>query len=103
MNVLIGNVLIGLGISFVFVGMYGFFKFEDFKAKLLVAATIDAMALLTVLIGAMVRSGVTWFSLKVALILGIALVLNPVSTSKIALSEKTNEDRKMSAAAREEI
>lgn len=93
MNELIGNMIIGLGVSFVFVGMYGFFKFKEFRSKLLVAATIDAMALITVLIGAMVRSGITWFTFKVALILAIILVLNPVTTSKIALSEKNNEDR----------
>lgn len=94
MNELIGNIIIGIGVSFVFVGMYGFFKFKDFRSKLLVSTTIDAMALLTVLIGAMVRSGITWFTFKVVLIVAIALVLNPVTTSKIALSEKTNEDRK---------
>ena len=96
MNEAIGNVMIGFGVVFVFVGMYGFFRFKDFKAKLLASATIDTMALLTVLIGAMIRSGFSWFTLKVLLILAIVLVLNPVVTSKIALSEKTNEDRKMS-------
>jgi multicomponent Na+:H+ antiporter subunit G len=94
MNELIGNIIIGIGVSFVFVGMYGFFKFKDFKSKLLVSATIDTMALLTVLIGAMIRGGFRWSTLKLALISAIVLVLNPVVTSKIALSEKTCEDRK---------
>jgi len=93
MNVIIGNGVIGAGVAMVFIGMYGFYKFNDFKSKLLVAATIDTMGLITVLIGAMIRSGITWFTFKVALILAIALVLNPVVTSKIALGAKTNEDR----------
>ena len=93
MNVIIGNIIIAFGVVMVFIGMYGFFKFKDFKSKLLVAATIDAMAFLTVLIGAMIHSGLTWFTLKVLLILFIVLMLNPVVTSKIALSEKTNEER----------
>jgi len=93
MNVIIGNVIIAIGVGMVFVGMYGFFKFHDFKAKLLVAASIDAMAFLTVLIGAMIRSGLTWFTLKVLLILFIVVILNPVVTSKIALSEKLCEER----------
>ena len=93
MNVYIGNVVIGLGVAMVFVGMYGFYKFKDFKSKLLVSATINTMGVITVLLGAMVRSGLTWFTLKVALILAISLLLNPVVTSKIALGAKTSEDR----------
>ena len=91
MNIIIGNVLIGIGVVMVFIGMLGFYRFKDFYSKLLVSATIDTMAIITVLIGAMIRSGVTWFSFKVTLILAIILVLNPVSTSKIALSARNNE------------
>lgn len=94
MNVIIGNIIIGAGIVFMFIGMFGFYRFKDFYAKLLVAATIDTMALLTVLIGAIVRGGFTWFSLKVILIMGIVLVLNPVITSKIALGARTNDERR---------
>ena len=91
MNVIVGNIIIAIGIAIMFIGMFGFYKFNDFYSKLLVAATIDTMALITVLIGAIIRSGVTWFSFKVVLILVIVLVLNPVSTSKIALSARNNE------------
>ena len=91
MNVLIGNIIIGIGVSMVFVGMLGFYRFKDFYSKLLVAATIDTMALITVLIGAMVHSGITPFTFKVILIFAIVLVLNPVTTSKIALSARNNK------------
>ena len=91
MNVIIGNIIIGAGIVIMFIGMFGFYRFKDFYSKLLVSATIDTMALVTVLIGAIIRSGVTWFSFKVALIFAIVLVLNPISTSKIALSARNNE------------
>lgn len=91
MNVIIGNIMIGMGIVMVFVGMLGFYRFKDFYSKLLTAATIDTTALITVLMGAMIRSGITWFTFKVALILAIVLVLNPVVTSKIALSARNNE------------
>ena len=93
MNVIIGNFIIGIGVIIMFIGMLGFYRFKDFYAKLLVAATIDTMALITVLIGAMVRSGITWFTFKVALILAIVMVLNPVSTSKIALSARNSDVR----------
>ena len=91
MNVIIGNIIIGMGVVMVFIGMLGFYRFKDFYSKLLAAATIDTTALITILIGAMIRSGVTWFTFKVALILAIVLVLNPVVTSKIALSARNNE------------
>jgi len=91
MNVIIGNVIIGMGIVMLLIGMLGFYRFKDFYSKLLVAATIDTMAVITVLIGAIIRSGLTWFSFKVTLILAIVLVLQPISTSKIALSARNNE------------
>ena len=90
MNLIIGNIIIGIGIVIMFIGMFGVYRFKDFYAKLLVSSTIDTMALLTILIGAMVRSGLSWFTLKVVLIMGIILVLGPVSTSKIALSARIN-------------
>lgn len=101
MNVVIGNVVIGVGVVMVFIGMYGFYKFDDFKSKLLAAATIDTTALITVLIGAMIRSGFRWVTLKIMLILMISLILNPVVTSKIALGAKTNEERKQLEAKKE--
>lgn len=91
MNVIIGNIIIGAGILIMFIGMVGFYRFKEFYAKLLVSAIIDTMGLITVLIGAIVHSGFNWFSLKVILILGIILVLSPVSISKIALSARSSE------------
>jgi len=93
MNVIIGNIIIGIGVLMVFIGMFGFYRFSDFNAKLLASATIDTTALITVLIGGMIRSGLSWATLKIALILAICLVLNPVITSKIALGAKINEER----------
>ena len=105
MNVIIGNIIIGVGVVMVFIGMLGFYRFKDFYSKLLASATIDTMALLTVLIGAIIRSGVTPFSFKVILIFAIVLVLNPVATSKIALSARNNkivqEEEKLAATIEE--
>jgi len=90
---ILGNIIIALGVLMVLIGMYGFYRFKDFKSKLLVSSAIDTMGLITVLIGAMVRGGFSWFSLKVLFILAICLVLNPIVTTKIALSAKMNEER----------
>lgn len=87
----IGNVIIGLGVLMVLIGLYGFYRYKDFYSKLLATATIDTMGLVTVLIGAIIRGGLSWFSLKVVFILALTLVLNPVATSKITLNARNNE------------
>jgi len=91
MNVLIGNILIGLGVLMVFIGLYGFHRYKDFYSKLLVASMVDTMGLITVLIGAMIHGGLSWFTLKVAFIFAISLLMSSVVTSKIALSARNNE------------
>ncbi|MCL1989921.1 MAG: monovalent cation/H(+) antiporter subunit G [Defluviitaleaceae bacterium] len=105
MNVLIGDIIIGISVVMVFIGMFGFYRFKDFYSKLLASATIDTTALVTFLIGAMIRGGLTWGTLKIALIFAIVLVLNPVITSKIALSARDNEvvkeDERMAALEKE--
>lgn len=93
MHVMIGNVIIFIGVAMVFIGMLGFYRFKEFNSKLLAAATIDTTALITVLLGAMIRSGFSWAMLKITLILAISLVLNPVITSKIALGAKISDER----------
>jgi len=91
MNVLIGNIVIGLGVTMVFIGLYGFHRYKDFYSKLLIGAMVDTMGLVTVLIGAMIRGGISWFTFKVAFIFAIVLVMNSVVTSKIALSARNNQ------------
>jgi len=90
---IIGNIFISAGVVLVFIGMVGFFRFRAFQSKLLAAASIDAMALTTILIGAMIRGGISWFTLKLILILAVFLVLNPISASKIALSARNERLR----------
>jgi len=89
----IGNVFIFAGVVLVFIGLIGFFRFKEFHAKLLSAATIDAMALITLLIGAAIRGGLSWFTLKTLLILALFIILNPIVTSKIALSARNEKLR----------
>ena len=98
MNLWIGNILIGFGLFVIFVGLFGFFRFDDFESKLLAATVVDSTAIISILFGAVIRDGFSWFSLKVLLILGIILVLNPVMTSKIALSAKSDAERELKEA-----
>ena len=75
---LIGNIVIGLGIIFKIFGVIGIFKLKDFYARLLVASKIDTVGMLTLTIGFIIRSGFSFFSGKLLLLIIIILILNPL-------------------------
>ncbi len=83
---IVGFVLISLGLIFIFIGLLGIYRFENFYSRLLAAADIDTIGLVTILLGIMLVSGVNVFSFKVLLILGLILVINPIVSSSIASS-----------------
>ena len=83
---IIGNVIIGIGIVFVLLGVLGIYRFRDFYSRILIGAKVDTVGFLTICTGAIVRSGITWFSLKVILLVAIVMIINPVVTHAIARS-----------------
>jgi len=88
---IIGNIFIFIGVAFAVIGLIGVYRFKDFYSKLLATSKIDTMAMITVLTGVIIRSGLNFFSLKVALIIFIVIIVNPVVTSRIALSAREDE------------
>ncbi len=98
---IIGYAFIVLGIAFIFIGLLGIYKFKNFYARLLAAADIDTVGLITILLGVIIISGINSFSFKVLLIMVLILVVNPIVSSSIASSaffsgykikEKVKED-----------
>jgi len=97
---LIGNVIICIGILFVLLGVFGIFRFRNFYSRILIGSKIDTVGFITICIGAVVRSGLTWFSMKVILLIAVVMIINPVITHAIARSayygglriEKEDED-----------
>ncbi len=83
---IIGYICIGIGLFFVIMGLVGIYRFHNFYARLLSAADIDTVGLITILIGVACLSGINWFTLKVLLILVLLLIVNPIVTSSIAAS-----------------
>jgi len=61
-------------------------KFKNFYTRILVTAKIDTVGVITILIGVAVRNGVSFFSLKVLLIMSIMMVINPMASHMIARS-----------------
>lgn len=88
---IIGNILIFIGVFFAALGLYGVLKVKAFHTKLLIAAKIDTMAIITVLIGIAIRSGFSFFTLKVMLIIFFIIIVNPILSSRMALSAWENE------------
>jgi len=88
---IIGNALLLLSVIFIFIGLFGVFRFKDFYSKLLASSKIDTAATITLILGASIRSGLTWFTLKALLIMIFIFFISPIVTSKIARSAREDE------------
>lgn len=86
MKELIGNIIIGIGLVFILIGVFGLYRFRNFYSRILIGAKIDTVGFITICIGVIVRSGITWFSLKVVLLIAVVMIINPVVTHTIAHS-----------------
>ena len=82
----LGNVIIIAGIILMFFGVIGIFKFKNFYPRILVTAKIDTVGTLTLISGLIVKHGLGFFSLKLLLLLGIMLILNPLAAHMVARS-----------------
>ena len=83
---IIGRILIVIGLLFMCVGLFGVFRSKNFYERILSAADIDTMGLITILAGVAFISGFNAFTLKTLLILVVLIAINPSVTSKIAAS-----------------
>ena len=83
---LIGSIVIWIGIAFMIFGVYGIFKLKDFYPRLLVASKVDTVGMLTLCIGFIIRSGISFFSGKLVLLVVIILILNPLVAHIMARS-----------------
>ena len=69
-----------------FFGVIGVFKFKNFYPRILLTAKIDTVGVITLIIGLVVKHNVSFFSLKLLLLLVIMLLLNPLAAHMIARS-----------------
>ena len=94
----LGNIIIFTGIVFMSFGVIGIFKFKSFYSRILVTAKIDTVGTLTLIIGLIIKHGISPFSLKLLFLLVIMMILNPLASHMIArsayLSDYKAEDHK---------
>lgn len=86
MNLVIGELLIGMGIIITIIGEIGIIKYKTLYKCMLVSSLIDTVAPLTIFIGVIVRQGFNFFSLKILIIILVVLIINPLTTHKITRS-----------------
>ena len=83
---MVGNIVIGIGIVFMLFGLIGILKYKNFYVRILVASTIDTMGALTVIVGIAIRHGLSFFSLRILLIVLLMFIINPMVTHIVARS-----------------
>lgn len=81
-----GNVIIAAGIIFMVFGIIGFYKFRNFYTRILVTAKIDTVGTFTLVIGIAVRHGLSYFSLKLLLLVFLLMIINPLVSHMTARS-----------------
>ena len=88
---IIGHAIVVIGLIFIAFGIVGIYKFKTFYQRMLVAAKIDTVGTVTVILGMVMIHGVSMFSLRLVLILVILLLLGPLSTHVVARTAYTSE------------
>jgi multicomponent Na+:H+ antiporter subunit G len=86
MREIIAYIFIGIGVFFMAVGTFGNFRFREFYSRVLISSNVDSTGIIMSLIGVMIYKGFTTFTLKVFLLMVTFIILNPISTHKIAYS-----------------
>jgi len=86
LQILISDILLGIGILAILAGTIGIFKFKNFYTRLLVASKIDTVGIIMTILSLIVRFGFSFFSGKLLLILIILLIVNPLSGHIVAKS-----------------
>ena len=85
-RLIVGQGLIGLGLLITVFGVYTVLRLDSFYARIVVTSKIEAMGFVTVVIGAMIVTGLSPATVKLAIILLFELVTVAVSAHVIARS-----------------
>jgi len=79
-----GELIIAAGMVFILLGVIGILKYKNFYARILVTAKIDTVGVITIFVGMAVKHGLSFFSLKVLLLMAILIIINPLASHTIA-------------------
>lgn len=81
-----GNIIVVIGLVLMAFGVIGMLRFKDYFSRVLIGGKVDTVGLITILIGLMIKNGLTYFSGKILLVLVLYIVTNPIATHAITRS-----------------
>ncbi|GLI54802.1 hypothetical protein PM10SUCC1_03170 [Propionigenium maris DSM 9537] len=83
MNEIIGMTVLGIGLIISIIGNIAYFYHKEFFTELLIGSIVDTAGFSLILIGIMIYMGLSYFSLKVLIILILCFVINPIMSCAI--------------------
>lgn len=83
---LLAYLLITIALIFMALGVIGLFRFKDFYSRILISSKIETVGFLTIMIGFIILSGLSYAAIKILLITLMVMITNPLSTHAIARS-----------------
>lgn len=93
-----GEAVIYAGLALSAFGVFALLRLDRFYSRLVITSKVETMGFLTLIIGAIIVSGVSTFSVKLFVILVFELITLPVGAHAIARSAYRNGFR-----AREDV
>ncbi|PKM51353.1 MAG: cation:proton antiporter [Firmicutes bacterium HGW-Firmicutes-7] len=82
----LGNILMVFGIVLIAIGIIGLHKYHDFYIRATIASLIDTAGFISVAMGLLLHHKVSFFTLKIGIIIMLMLLLNPLATHIIVRS-----------------
>ena len=80
------TILMGIGVSFVFIGSLGMLRFRDIYSRLQASGVSDNAGLGLILMGLILHSGWNRHDITLVLLLFLMLITNPIVTHSVARS-----------------
>lgn len=78
LNQIIGYAIIFIGLFFMFIGLFAMIRFKNFFPRLLCAAKIDTVAMITIIAGLIIYNGFNFITFRLIILLLIILMVNPL-------------------------
>lgn len=77
---MISTVLFVLGLVFIFIGIFGMYRFPTFHSRLMASTLIDTSGYICILIGIILRWDIHTISIKLLFLIFVIIVINPIFT-----------------------
>ncbi|PKM95079.1 MAG: cation:proton antiporter [Firmicutes bacterium HGW-Firmicutes-1] len=96
---ILGYIFMVIGVILIAIGIIGLHKYRDFYIRATIASLIDTAGFISVAFGLLLHHKLSFFTLKIGIIIVLMLLLNPLATHTIVRSaylsghEEKEEDK----------